>query len=113
MSQLLPKTSAASERLARLRKQGAQLAALGMTDKVADNRKQQDTQAARIQVRAGCALKASPAQSTVHQQYLVRKYSMGFWGPCMITSNFELAASLPWRTFICYVICCNWSVLMS
>ena len=52
VSQLLPKTVAASERLARLRKQGAQLAALGMTDKVADNRKQQDSQAARIQVRA-------------------------------------------------------------
>ncbi len=51
--QLLPKTVAASERLARLRKQGAQLAALGMTEKVADNRKQQDTQAARIQVCGG------------------------------------------------------------
>ncbi len=53
--QLLPKTLAANERLARLRKQGSQLATLGMTDKVADNGKQQDAQAARIQVRAALA----------------------------------------------------------
>ena len=40
LPQLLPKTLAASERLARLRKQGTQLDTLGMTEKIADNRKQ-------------------------------------------------------------------------
>ena len=72
--QLLPKTSAASERLARLRKQGAQLAALGMTDKVAENRKQQDAQAARIQVRASLPLRSRRQSDVVQTEAPVRSH---------------------------------------
>ena len=48
--QLLRRTQDISGQLARVRKQGADLARANLTDKVADNRKQQERLSVRVQV---------------------------------------------------------------
>ena len=69
--QLLRRTQDISGQLARVRKQGADLARANLTDKVADNRKQQERLSVRVQVskRRVCNsanLQALPLQNVVH-----------------------------------------------